>query len=151
MAQPISFFDRDVERALAARTSVESQAARSQTAKRDLDRYYALLARSLPTFSQPEASILCDVANGTLFEPHTMMLLWANVADAEQDGIAQKWQITAEQFAAFVARLRRLSYAECVAVVDACERAWHLMSVSEPQMPLREVLVAVGLIQGERL
>lgn len=93
----------------------------SPTAQRDLARYYYHLRLALPTFTEAEASLICDVMNGTLTEPHTASLLWANVADALEDGYAEKWKVDGDTLAL---RLRALSPFEALAVADACERFW---------------------------
>lgn len=113
---PIQFRDVEIERELAARGDNPNLVA-----KRDLERYYALLRQSLPTFSRSEASLIVDALNGTLIEPHTARLLWAAIDDALYDGLAEKWGVDG---LALVARLRRLTPFEALAVVDAAERYW---------------------------
>lgn len=114
------------------------------TARRDLERYYALLARELPTFTESEAMLLCDVMNGTLTEPHTASLLWANVSDALEDGYAEKWHVDG---LALVARLRHLSPIQAMAVCDACERFWHLVASGDARSNAERVRV-VGLTRA---
>lgn len=126
---------------LLARTPSESGDL-SATALRDLERYYALLARGVPQFSRNEAMLLADVLNGTLSEPHTMGLLWAEVDDAiRYDGIDRKWGV---QGADLIDTLRSLSLAECYAIVDVIERAW-----LQPERDVAEVLTELGLIASE--
>ena len=92
----------------------------SLVARRDLERYYYLLRRALPTFTEPEASLIVDACNGWLIEPHTAPLLWAEVDDAiRMDGLAEKWGVDG---ASLVARLRALTPFESLAVADAAER-----------------------------
>lgn len=96
--------------------------APGSVAKRDLARYYALLTRSLPAFSEAEASLLVDACNGWLIEPHTAQLLWAEVADAiSLDSLDRKWDVDGP---ALVERLRRLTPFEALAACDAIERFW---------------------------
>lgn len=107
-------------------------------ARRDLERYYETLRRSLPRFTRAEAYAILDVTNGTLFDPWSVPLLWASVADAERLG--ETWQIDQ---AALAERLRGLSYAEALAVVDAAERFW----VRAPDAATAdEALEACGLV-----
>lgn len=106
---------------LAARAGDDSDAAISRTADRDLHRYYALLARALPAFAEPEASLLVDALNGIITEPHSAHLLWANVEDAQREGLAEKWGVDG---LALVQRLRALTPFEALAVADAAERYW---------------------------
>lgn len=124
-------------------------------ARRDLDRYYTLLNRALASvqFRLAEALLLADVTNGTLWQPESIPLLWAEVADAiDGDGAAEKWQLagedatSAEHFdagARLIAKLRALTPAQTWAVVDALERAWEM--TAPPDM--RERLELVGLAE----
>lgn len=98
---------------------VDGRHSRNEVARRDLERYYAVLRRSLPTFDRQEALAILDATNGTAFDPTTVGLLWADVDDAE--GLGEKWGIDRH---ALVARLRGLTYAESMALVDAAERFW---------------------------
>lgn len=130
----------DLAAAITARTSATSL---SLTAQRDLERYYALLAAELRTVSltAAEAHLLADALNGTLWEPHTMRLLWAGVDDAIRlDGLAKKWQVDS---GALVAKLRALTPGQTVAVIDAVERAW------QADGDMRERLVTAGLLKPE--
>lgn len=113
-------------------------------ARRDLTRYYEMLRRSLPRFPRAEAYAILDVCNGTLWEPWSVTLLWASVADAE--GLGATWQIDQ---AALAERLRGLSYAEALAVVDAAERAWLHMADGH-DMKTDALLEHVGLIAPEQ-
>lgn len=113
----------------------------SLVAKRDLERYYEALRRELATvrLSRDEALLICDACNGTLFEPHSVPLLWAEIDEAiRAAGLAQKWGVDGE---ALVTNLRDLSYAQALAVVDAVERFWRL-EVTDFDPALR----AVGLL-----
>lgn len=85
----------------------------SEIARRDLERYYYLLRASLPTFTVEDAFTLVNALNGHLSQPETAHLLWAEVEDSELGN---------EQL---VARLRTLSRFECMAIIDAVERAWN--------------------------
>ena len=93
------------------------------TARRDLERYYAILALDLRAvaLTEGEAMLLADATNGTLFDAPSARLLWAEIADALPDGLAAKWQVDGP---ALVAKLRALSARQSLAVVDALERAW---------------------------
>lgn len=122
---------------LQQRCDMPTDARATQIAARDLDRYYTLLQRAMPKFSEPEASLIVDALNGTLSEPHTAHLLWAEIDDAIQlDQLDKKWGVDGP---ALVQRLRSLSPFEAMAVVDAAERFW--LSPNEDG-----VLRAVGLI-----
>ena len=120
-------------------TSIESDlTARGtnvhQTARRDLERYYGALRRSLPKFDESGATLLVSALNGVITTPETVSLLWATV-----DDFARQYGKNAEPL---VARLRALRPFELLAVVDACERFW-LLTDGETAERLR----AVGLVQ----
>ena len=70
----------------------------NQIARRDLERYYAMLAFELRTLalSEREACLVCDANNGTLWDLPELAcqstMLWANVADAIRiNGLDEKW------------------------------------------------------------
>lgn len=137
----VRFRSGDLLPDLAARSRDTSDSAISETADRDLHRYYALLKRSLPTFTEAEASLLADAMNGLMLEPHSAHLLWANIDDAVREGLAEKWGVDGS---ALVARLRALTPFEALAVHEALEVAWH-----DPRHrdDLGAVLRAVGLVR----
>ena len=99
-----------------------TEGAISQTAQRDLERYYALLRLALPPFTQAEASLIVDALNGSMLEAHSGHLLWAEIADAVQEGLAAKWEVDG---AALVDRLRALPPFAQYAVWEAAERWWN--------------------------
>lgn len=139
----VNFRAGELQDDLEART--EAGQGLALTAKRDLERYYCQLKLALPTFSEAEASLIVDVQNGTMVEPHTAGFLWANVADALDDGYAEKWQVDGP---ALVARLRNLTPFEALAVADACERFWR--GPYRREGPLGDALRAVGLVKREQ-
>lgn len=107
--------------ALTAR-DYKHESHRSEIAKRDLTRYYALLERSLATvqLTEAEANALCDANNMSGFEealPASM--LWANVLDTP--GLETKWGIETDLL---VSKVRSLSPLQSTAVMDAIERFW---------------------------
>ena len=137
----VAFREGDLATAFAARRRGEESI--STVADRDLHRYYALLARALPTFTEAEASLLVDALNGLITEPHTAHLLWANIEDALGDGLAEKWGVDGP---ALVARLRALTPFAALAVADAAERWWNGPHTDEARAAS---LRAVGLTKGE--
>lgn len=114
----------------------------SETARRDLDRYYEMLARSLPKFSEEEAMLLADVLNGTMHMPYSVSLLWAEISDALREGYAEKWSVDGP---VLVEKLRKLTPFECMAVADAIERAWNSPTYQVSDMGDR--LRNVGLVK----
>lgn len=121
----------------------------SLVAKRDLERLYHLVDRELErlNLTEPEASLIVDALNGTLHAPHTVPLLAFGVTDAlEHDGLATKWGVNASDL---IDKLRALSPLQCLAVVDAAERAWRAIGDGAGR-PLGEQLRAVGLARRPR-
>lgn len=115
------------------------------TAKRDLERYYDLLARDVRrlTLSEAEIMLLLDVSNGTLWEPTSIPLLYAEVENALQDGVEQKWGVDG---LALVGKLRALSLGQTYALVDGLERAWK--ALGEHDGDLKAAAVAAGLVRA---
>lgn len=112
------------------------------TARRDLERYYEALRRGLNSVSltEEEALAIVDACNGTLWSPHSVPFLWAEVADAIRlGGLATKWQLDGPTL---VSKLQSLHYCQCLAIVDAAERWWLL----PPEQHNRDGLIAVGLL-----
>ncbi len=113
--------------------------------RRVMERYFATLRQELQQvqLSEAEASLLVDALNGVLFEPpETARLLWAEVDDAIRlDGLDRKWGVDSQ---ALIERLRRLTFAQALAVVDAVERAWKILPESDDR---RATLRAVGLVR----
>jgi hypothetical protein len=110
---------------------------------RDLERYYALLPRVLPTFSEAEAYLIVDALNGSLCQSELIHVHWVTIEDAILlDHLDQKWNIDGKQF---LARLHQFSPFELIAIRDAAERFWHIVS-SKDHPPSDEVLRQVGLV-----
>jgi hypothetical protein len=147
---PVTFNPGELEDDLLARvdTLPPDRAGMSRVGQRDLARYYyhINLALSHLTFTQAEASLIVDVMNGTLTEPHTAALLWASVDDALEDGYAAKWGVDGKQAQALVARLRALTPFESLAICDACERFWNRVAAGREETN-EERLRAVGLLR----
>jgi hypothetical protein len=93
-----------------------------QVVRRDLERYYEMLRRSLPTFSMSEARLICNALNGNIIRPESVHLIWAEVSDTLEEGIIDEDGVDGP---ALVKRLRALTPFECMAVADAVERAWN--------------------------
>lgn len=97
-----------------------------------LERYYEVLDRTRAglreQFSKAELALLADVCNGTLWDPHTLALIGANVEDAE-DSYFETWKVDR---AALLKKLNGLSFAEHVALVDAIERFWQAAATGIP-------------------
>lgn len=119
---PIQFRDSDLSEQLDLRTS-NFLDSRGQVARRDLGRYYKALEETLRQIplSDREALLICDLSNGTLWDPMTVTMLWAQVADSLEEGYDKKWGVDGE---ALTQKLRKLNHFQCQAVVDAAERFW---------------------------
>jgi hypothetical protein len=131
----------ELEEEIAARSEPQTERRYAQIARRDLGRLYALYAQSLPTFSLPEAQAIFAAQSGTAGRVETAHLLWAEV-DAY---LAEHPQAEVRR-ARLVERLRGLSRFECMAVIDAIERAWvGPYRVEDVAGRLR----AVGLVRDE--
>lgn len=141
----IHFRAGDLLAALAARTGPR-QGTLSGAARRDLDRYYRMLHLALSSarlrLTVAEASLVVDVLNGTLTEPHTASLLYAEVAEALEDGVAEKWGVDGP---GLVTRLQALTAFEALALADAAERFW-LIIQRTPGADRVTALRAVGLV-----
>ena len=89
-------------------------------AKRDLERYYAMLRRALEnqSLSEEEARAIAEALDGEEFDYHSFQLFWATVDDAVRRGKIKN----AESFAALSVRLRALSACQKLAIVDGVER-----------------------------
>lgn len=137
-AAPIQFRDKEIEAELDTRAG--KGLSLSLVARRDLQRYYALMRRSLPAFSEPEASLIVDAMRGARTEPHTVEVLWAGVDDAVRgESLDEKWDVDG---AALVDRLRSLTPFGALTVADACERFWRRTDLSTG-----ENLRRVGLVK----
>jgi hypothetical protein len=113
-------------------------------ARRELERYYEVLQRELASISltESEANLLCDVCNGTSFEPIAFVgALYIQVEDGDElEGVGEKWGVDAK---AFAEKLKALSFTQCLALVDAVERFW-----IEPNEPNR--IQTVGLVRKSK-
>lgn len=108
-------------------------ANRSGVIDRDLTRYYAILRYGRQAlrdkFSAAEISAVLDNLNGVwLAEPVSIRLIYANVSDALEEGLAKKWEIDGP---GLVEKLKTLPYAESCALADAVERWWNRVGDGE--------------------
>jgi len=73
----------------------------------------------------PELSLLTDIHNGTIWEPHTIDVIRWSAGDAEPSYF-DRWEVDR---AALLAKLGNLDIAQCAALVDAIERFWRAVSL----------------------
>lgn len=123
--------DRGIENDLRLRAERFSQTPIIGAIKRDLRRYYAMLADTLPglQLSALEAMALVaatDRATGWKATPATYRYLWAHVADRPNMPPSLTW------------KLRQCNPAQLLALADACER-YHLAT------PEDEALTVAGV------
>ncbi len=114
-----------------------------EVARRDLERYHATLAAELRRvrLTEDEAFAICDVLSGTWVDATTAHLLWTEVDDAQEDGLAERWSIDAP---ALVARLRALGPAAQLAICDGVER-WRILAADTQDVGM--ALATVGLVR----
>lgn len=93
----------------------------SLVAKRDLERYYALLEFALPTLdlSDREASLIFDVLNGVRFSTESIQLLHHDVASGIEEGLDRKWNVDGN---ALLQKIKAYNFIQLFALVDAIER-----------------------------
>jgi hypothetical protein len=112
-------------------------------AKRDLERFYDLLARNLPAFTLGEALLLCEALNGVRCSPDT---LWGNVGAAlEEVGLGERFSVDR---LSLLTRIRNLSDIESQSVIDAIERYW-IGPYHKSGEESRAALYRVGLVKHE--
>ena len=110
---------------------VDQGPERPSVMRRDLGRYYEALRRALPTFTEAEAELLvADLNNAKHADPVSIVLIWAEVADTDP---------------ALAEKLRKLSFIECNAIVDAVERFWQ--GSYHRDGPIGSRLRKVGLVK----
>jgi len=131
----------DVAAAVALRGG---EGGRSMAINRALDRYFEILRveqrRLTEWLSESEMGLILDVLNGSLFsEPFSIQLVDHEIADALQEGYAEKWEIDGPQL---VQKLIALTYAQKVALVDAVERWWNRAAAGESRLKPGEALVS---------
>lgn len=112
---------------------------------KSLERYFALLARSLAEWrsqlSDAECSLILDATNGTAFaDTFSLSHLWAEIADAVSlDGLDRKWSVDG---AALVEKIRSSGMIGQAALIDASERWWR--RVANGEQPAFGELLAAG-------
>lgn len=110
---------------------------RSTVVNRNLERYFFLLDRGRRelsgVLSDMEMGMVLDVLNGTgFFEPFSIQILEADIADSLEDGYAEKWNVDGP---ALVEKIKGLDLWHTMALVDAVERWWERVSRGEQPQP----------------
>lgn len=121
-----------LEKALADRmphgNQDENLRSRSATITAMVDRYAETVKRSTPKLTLNSWLLIFDAMNGCWMMDHPAMVangLAHNVHDhIHLNDAAAKWHVDAPD--QLVNQLRKMTFAEQIAVVDACERFWVL-------------------------
>jgi hypothetical protein len=90
------------------------------------ERYAGILAAHTPAFTEFEWCAICDALNGPymgLGDPSSVRFAWASISDAATEGLGEKWRVDAHELAR---RVRALSFAESVALIEVVQRFWHM-------------------------
>lgn len=100
-----------------------------------LDRYFDIIkvgTRELREFTDAEKNLLCDICNGTMFEPFGMVLennaVLMQLEDTEDiygDQFNEKWQVNSE---GLKYKLDKLSKTGQIALIDYIEKFWNQAS-----------------------
>jgi len=117
----------------------------SGTFGKSLDRYFALISRSLAQWreqlSDAECALILEATNGTAFaDTFSLAHLWAEIDDAiSMDRLDAKWEIDGP---ALVEKIRSSGVLGQTALIDASERWWRRVAFGE--QPAYGELLAPG-------
>lgn len=160
----VQFAAGPLEDALVARVGGDAPSP-GGVASRDLERYYALLARELARvrLTLPEALAVAGACSGWYVGPDDGRHLWHEVEDYLRGLAADEPDsplVQHVQASVLVAKLRALSPAQALAVVDAVERLARAPAITWPpgwdaaadaigvDAAWVEALETVGLLRG---
>jgi hypothetical protein len=119
----IEFRSGDLLPKLEARVGGPRATSENVAAKRDLKRYYDLLAEALPALRRPQALLICEALNGTLFlETASPARQLSYELHDVPPALYEKHKVDKKTL---VNRVADLSPAEALAVIDAVERFWN--------------------------
>lgn len=131
---------------LRQRTDRDAGLSEHQAARRDLERYYALVRAALPRIPLAQARFLAAVYNGVAVGEGESYLDALRMMPVEvRDALADPpLDIDPADGQALLAHVRAWGPLERAAVIDAIERAW----VRADSGDMDDILVAVGLAEG---
>lgn len=94
-----------------------------------VDRYGEIIRRHRPQLTRAEWMLLMDALNGWASWAEAGRTLMIGIALEVEDAIAMhrldaKWGLAPQQAQELVRRLRELSFAEAISVIDAAEMFW---------------------------
>ena len=108
-------------------------------------RYGAIIAAECPALTEAEWLLICDMLNATVLDTDhrdtdPARFLWADIAESGKlDGLAEKWEVDTE---ALSQRVRAMSYAQQVAIVEAVAKFWRSPNLN--QIPTADLLKESG-------
>ncbi len=147
-AKTISYYvSPSTESAIRSRMT-GADASASGALERILDRYGEIMRREQPQLTEAEWNLMRDVLNGCWLSP-ARSCAWIDI-EAEDgirlNGLDAKWEVDGP---ALVAKLRALTFAQRVAIVDAVEIWWAQPSPYEVR-GREEGGLRSGLVQAVR-
>ena len=143
----MNFPARLVQAALNARVGQWAPSP-GDVASRDLARYYAILKGELDSvqLSEAEACGLCEVLSSPGIDPALARMLWWLLEESFEDGVPEKWGFDGP---ALVERLRHMPWSRLMAIADAVERWWILVS-ADHSLEHETSLRRVGLLRDDQ-
>ncbi len=97
-----------------------------------LDRYFDIIkvgTRELREFTDAEKNLLCDICNGTMFEPfglilenNAILMQFEDTLDLYGNQFAEKWEIDGDELKT---KLENLSKIGQIALIDYIEKFWN--------------------------
>lgn len=113
------YMSEPLEALISGRQEMDSLSGRLSTVA---ERYAWIIEEHKPELTEAEWNACRDSLNGTfLKDMFTLKLVWANVDDADDDGLGEKWGIDAK---ALARRIREMKPAELVSLVESVEAWW---------------------------
>ncbi|MCA3302441.1 MAG: hypothetical protein INF98_09750, partial [Roseomonas sp.] len=109
-------------------------------------RYRALLDAAVPDLTESQWCAICDALNGYWLVMESsdrwsdpVLSAWANVQDAEADGLGEKWNVDVGGLAHL---LGAMPYVQQAAVCDVVRRFWKHPKLND--LPTAELLRQAG-------
>lgn len=117
-------------------------------------RYGAICKRDCPEMTRGEWMACCDVLSRTVRDnvsesQDIVRFLWAEIQDAEQDGLGEKWGIECKTFGG---RIKEMPYSSQCSIVEVVSRYWlnhnNPDGDSDQQLELAGARVKVPSVEG---
>lgn len=121
MARKITYYMADQAEAI-----IGEERGASNRINSIIVRYGAICKKDCPELTVSEWMACCDVLNSTIRDTVSesqdiARFLWAEIEEAEIDGLGEKWGIDCKEFSA---RLREMPYSSQCAIVEVVSRFW---------------------------